>query len=898
MDYLQRILATKYAPLLVSCVTTLFFFGLLLFNQSLISSEVYTFNVRHSLDLQNKEVVHLLVMVLITMGYFVGYRKVHALLQGKASANSKFTWLLMLAPPIVVGALGYFLTQNMLYIIISLLASIFILTVDFFEELDYQGRISYTLWWIFFQAFSLGLTIYLIDKTYSDKVYKSRLETYVYTITDKDKALVHDAYEKMASNTGFFSFLKNTNLELLNTDDLSSYFKRKFNSLESDYISFDNFTIINNGRILSGNIDKNANNSALVFDNSAHFDTNMVWKPINPLFTIRLKVDSLTSLYIDFKKIGFDKIKNNSYLLYHTNELIDSKDLLDINNILPKSFDPNKAIQGYTFYPKSIKGTEYKLVTFKKTEGYIGLISLFTLLFTLCGSVILLFTLISNISEGKYGINSENGNLRSRIQLTIIGLGIFSFIVIGIVTALYLERVTKQEANKTLVDQTLVVNRYVISLTEQLEDFESYNIYFTKNANRLSKTFNGDFVLYDTLGVAHTASLGSLNATGKLSPQVLSVMKAKAKGIVSQEFTYFKGSNEIIFPLSGNPSQAKGYIYFKPYFQSQDRGATVRAYLGTVLNVYIFLFLLSSAIAIGISNSITMPLAILRDSLRKFKLGSEHQKLEWSSNDEIGQLIKEYNLLTDEIVKSTQLIVKNERDMAWREMAKQVAHEIKNPLTPMKLSLQHLERAAQTDPANAPKLIARMSTTLMEQINNLTQIADSFTNFAALPKTVNEKIVLNEIVETVHDLFRKKDDIEFDMIEPMNDITVFADRNHVVRILNNIVKNAIQAIPEDKKGKVTIELTEQNSMGVVRITDNGTGISEAMKDKVFTPNFTTKSSGTGLGLAISANMLESMNGSIYFDSVEGEGTSFYVSLPIVKNENTLQSEGDVLLLDD
>jgi nitrogen fixation/metabolism regulation signal transduction histidine kinase len=313
--------------------------------------------------------------------------------------------------------------------------------------------------------------------------------------------------------------------------------------------------------------------------------------------------------------------------------------------------------------------------------------------------------------------------------------------------------------------------------------------------------------------------------------------------------------------------------------------------------VYIFLFLLAGAVSIAVGNSITRPLSRLAENVKKFKLGKHNEALQWDSNDEIGILIKNYNNLTTEVVNSAELLAKTQRDMAWREMAKQVAHEIKNPLTPMKLNIQYLEKVIQSDPDSAHLMIQRISGTLIEQINNLTQIADEFSNFATLPKAANEKIILNEVVEHIHDLFRKRDDMEIELLEPMNEIYVFADRNHLVRVLNNIVKNAIQAVPEYRRGKIIIDLQVVDAMARIKVSDNGLGIPEDMKDKVFTPNFTTKSSGTGLGLAISANMMETMNGRIYFNSKPNEGTDFYIELPLIRNEELPTTDGEVFLED-
>ena len=194
-------------------------------------------------------------------------------------------------------------------------------------------------------------------------------------------------------------------------------------------------------------------------------------------------------------------------------------------------------------------------------------------------------------------------------------------------------------------------------------------------------------------------------------------------------------------------------------------------------------------------------------------------------------------------------------------------------------------------------MIERVSATLIEQINNLNQIANEFSNFATMPKVTNEKIIINEIVEAIHDLFRKREDMDIQMTEPIDDLFVFADRNHLVRILNNIVKNAIQAIPTDKKGIIKMSLIKIGDTAIVSVKDNGSGIPDHMKDKVFTPNFTTKSSGTGLGLAISANMIDSFNGRIYFETEVGIGTEFFVEIPLMRLTDNYPEQQNRVTLD-
>lgn len=308
-----------------------------------------------------------------------------------------------------------------------------------------------------------------------------------------------------------------------------------------------------------------------------------------------------------------------------------------------------------------------------------------------------------------------------------------------------------------------------------------------------------------------------------------------------------------------------------------------RSFTQALLNTYVFLFLIGFVISITLSEYIRTPLVELGKKLKSVELNKENIKIEWEGNDEIANLIQEYNQMIDQLQENAELLAHTERDSAWREMSKQVAHEIKNPLTPMKLSLQHLERSIVNKRDNIEELTLKMCHTLMNQVENLRQIAEEFSNFGSLPKTNNEKILLNDIVETIHDLFRKRDDMEIKLIEPIDDIRVYADKNHLVRILNNLVKNSIQAIPPDRKGEIELKLWKEDTKAIIKVSDNGIGIADDMQPYIFKPKFTTKSSGSGLGLAIAANMVDSIGGTIYFTSVQNKGTDFFVELPLVRS---------------
>lgn len=230
---------------------------------------------------------------------------------------------------------------------------------------------------------------------------------------------------------------------------------------------------------------------------------------------------------------------------------------------------------------------------------------------------------------------------------------------------------------------------------------------------------------------------------------------------------------------------------------------------------------------------------------------------------------------------SAAALAKSEREGAWREMARQVAHEIKNPLTPMKLSLQYLQRAIDSDKDNVYELTKSVARTLVEQIDHLSHIAGEFSQFANIGNPRNEIFDLNEFLKLLTQLHSIEDNLELSWKPVKGTVMIFADRTHINRLFTNLIQNALQAIPEGKRAIIVIEEKLSEKSVLITVKDNGSGIPEEARSKIFTPNFTTKTSGTGLGLAMCKGIVEESKGNIWFQTTIGTGTTFYVELPLV-----------------
>jgi signal transduction histidine kinase len=372
-------------------------------------------------------------------------------------------------------------------------------------------------------------------------------------------------------------------------------------------------------------------------------------------------------------------------------------------------------------------------------------------------------------------------------------------------------------------------------------------------------------------------SLSTRIQTGTIGTILISFLFV---GVVSFNFLQKSTAQDRGIPMEERMEQPKSTFPSARLVTTEIDESTIN-FLRSLVTVYALLLCAAIVLAIIITNSITRPIASIGDMLSNFTL-EENQRIQYDSQDEIGQLIGIYNRMIEKVEAQARQLKKSEREEAWREMAQQVAHEIKNPLTPMKLNVQYLMRAKdQQNPEEREQLLSRISKTLIEQIDSLSRIATEFSNFAKMPKAQLSTFSLNQLIESVHNLFKdqQSEQLSIELSLPEEDIQVNADKEQMLRVLNNLVKNGIQAIPEGRAGKIAISLTTDNRKATISVRDNGAGIPKELHQKVFAPNFTTKSSGTGLGLAISKNIVDSVNGEIRFETEEGKGTIFQVELP-------------------
>ena len=479
-------------------------------------------------------------------------------------------------------------------------------------------------------------------------------------------------------------------------------------------------------------------------------------------------------------------------------------------------------------------------------------------------------------------------SLRTRIYISMLMMIMVSFIVIGVVTVRHFMTENEEyHQNRLERKETAVIKSigYFLEREGIYDNPDSVVVLFSDKICELADINNLDINIFNLKGELLISSHSDYFEKGvfvfQLDNKTLSELSL--------------GSNRLIREVQGDSlSILSTYRYMNnidgtpiaiinlPYFQENKISRQeIRDFLVTLSEVYLFLFMGAAVVAYFLSNYITGSIQTIGEKLKQISIGKRNEPLDWNSNDEIGSLVKEYNRMLFELEKSAQLLAKSERESAWREMAKQVAHEIKNPLTPMKLSVQHLERTLSPASEDWKERLQKFSSAIIEQIDTLSDIASEFSNFAKMPQAKTEKVDVNKELLGVLELFKDLPNITFSYDNSSNDsLEIMSDHNQISRVFTNLIKNAIQAIPGGKSGKIRIETKKKGDEVLISIQDNGTGISDDKKAKIFTPNFTTKTSGMGLGLAMVKNIVENSGGKIWFETVVDNGTTFYVSFNI------------------
>ena len=695
--------------------------------------------------------------------------------------------------------------------------------------------------------------------------------------------------------------------KLKNDSTVNSWFEKNipsddsiFNYLNSKY--FDKIELLNDYAITFALCDNNtyinidgddevlcndwfvnlidANDKTVVNDNLFQVDDPTT----DTYYLISVDFPQNHSIYLEFYKdkninrFATDNLRNYSFSIYK-------------NNILDYKF-------GNYLYPNSLKnfiaqddgihkGNRYKhlilndlnhnktIVVTIEYERWLRFVAPFSIIFF---ALLLSYFLYIYFYEGRtYFRNSFHGKMQTTILLTLA----FSFFVVGFVSFLFLNNNIKKKTEISQYKQANIIrNRLETNILD--ENSLTNNEYLVN----LAETFICDIKIYDLDGnlINSTLSYHShVDDYQSINEEAYDIIYYDGAGYYMQKEIYGdEKCSSYYFPILDKNNELIAILNV-PYFDSDSEyDDRISSFILNYINIIIVLLCITSIIMILITRKTLKPLKIIEEQMSKTTFGVTNEPIKWDSRDEIGALIQQYNKMLDQLENTANQLARNERENAWREMARQVAHEIKNPLTPMRLNIEYLQMLWERKDPNFEANFKETLSSLLEQIDTLSKIATAFSNYAKLPENTPTTFDLSELLKSTIKLYDVEKNISISLIyNEKEEWPLFADRNNLGRVFGNIIKNGIQAIGTET-GHIEVILNKLGERYKIQISDSGCGIKEEDKAKIFFPNFTTKSSGMGVGLSVSQNIVQAMGGNITFSSKEGIGTVFTIDIPILK----------------
>jgi two-component system nitrogen regulation sensor histidine kinase NtrY len=581
--------------------------------------------------------------------------------------------------------------------------------------------------------------------------------------------------------------------------------------------------------------------------------------------------------YKDFDYCIFDRSKiETSYGYFNYDQKF-------INYIKLKKQNNINEFRYEGYYHVLLNGEENAWIVVSKPYGVIDIMMSNASIYFLFHIVGIFFIVLVHV----YRINAQKRQVSYATKVQIY-LNLAFFIPLLLVSLITLGFVNKN------YEQTLL-NRF-ISNSDKLSALISSRTIVQDQINKASVTellLESDLTRVEQLDINIYSNSGGLLATNQsevfrkgilstyIQPDVIAaLLESRNQYIVTNEQAGSLSYKSIyrLIRVPGTGSIA-GIVHL-PFFESkEDVVKQISTYLKIILNIFSIGFIVLLLLSYLVAYYLTYPLKLITQGIKKTGL-YDNEPILWQSSDEIGRLVQEYNSMLIKLDESKSILANSEKESAWREMARQVAHEIKNPLTPMKLKLQYLlQRLGKADSKPSDEELKQSFRTILTQIDSLSEIASSFSSFYKLPELLLEKVELNDIVKELAVLHQETESSGIYIHIPNQPTIIEADKKMVVNILNNLLLNAIQSIPEGRLQKIDIFINQKVDCVLIEIKDNGTGIPVELRNKIFVPYFSTKYSGSGIGLALAKRLVEDMKGAIWFETSLETGTSFYIEMP-------------------
>jgi len=502
-------------------------------------------------------------------------------------------------------------------------------------------------------------------------------------------------------------------------------------------------------------------------------------------------------------------------------------------------------------------------------------------------SLVVMIILIFLVSAIFYNSRKKGVSISAKIQILLN----FAFFLPLIIVSIVVLRLVNDTVRKNIETEYLDVTESAgDNISATLESFltgqNANNEELENRVAEISQYSRADINLFNTAGrlVATNQRLIFDNQllSSFVNPRAMaSIVERGNSRAIHEEIVGDLSYEATYYGIHSNEDNRLIGIVSIPFFESQEQLKTQQTdILSNILNAFTFIFIVFVILSFLASRILTYPFKYLTQKIKTTTLSRYNEPLEWNANDEIGLMVQEYNGMLVNLEKSKKALALSEKESAWREMAQQVAHEIKNPLTPMKLKLQHLKRVLSAGKEELTQDYNKPIDSLLNQVETLSDIATSFSSFAKMPIPLSERLDLADVLKKATRLFNA-DEVSIRNNIPRNPVWIEGDQKLLGRIFNNLILNAIQSVEEGSQPSLEVELALTPTRARVSVTDNGAGIPDDIKEKIFIPKFSTKDTGSGIGLAIAKRGVEHAGGSIWFESELNQGTTFYIEFPLM-----------------
>ena len=519
-------------------------------------------------------------------------------------------------------------------------------------------------------------------------------------------------------------------------------------------------------------------------------------------------------------------------------------------------------------------------------KQFFGTLSLFFVVFV---SLSFFAILISVLFQG---YRKFEFNYSTKLQLYLNFAFFFPILIISLITTGLLSQSYREDLNEQYLQKALLIKGNLLRFVGDQVIEELDRDVLTEEINTLATTVGTDIHLYDREGSLLASSRAPIFDKKLLSNlmhpgAMAALVENKGTEVLLEEQVGKLKYQAVYLAIPSQATLGSNAVVAVPFFESEEElNALISDVLGSVFNAFVVIFILFLIISFLVTKNLTLPFRLLTQKLKATNL-EDNEPMEWASKDEIGLLVNEYNQMLYKLEASKKVLASNEKETAWREMAKQVAHEIKNPLTPMKLTLQHLLRLEREGKLEDADKLKKSLETLIHQVDALSGIASSFSTFAKMPLPNNERMNFKEVLSKVLELFKtdKRMELEFQDDSYTEQIPILGDDKLFGRVISNLIINGMQAVEPGKKPQIRVWLWLSDRAVFLEISDNGKGIPEELRDKIFIPNFSTKSQGSGLGLAIAKSGVETAGGKIWFETEVGKGSTFFLTFPLLTDKS-------------